>query len=128
MAVQVKSAGSVSPNGFDLEKVVSFVIAPAPLTTMDIQASFASPQPVGTPLSFTAINVGGGSGTYEYQFWLKDTSNIYTLVQPYSAATFWNWDTAGLPQGVYYVAVQARSVGSVNSFDLERVVPFSLGP
>jgi len=130
MAVQVKSVGSISPNGYDLEKVVSFIIAPPPVTAMDIQTSAASPQPVGTPLTFTAINVSGGSGTYEYQFWLKDTANSYTLVQPYSAAAFWNWDTAGLPQGTYFVAVQARSVGStaVNGFDQERVVPFNLGP
>jgi len=130
MAVQVKSAGSVSPTGFDLEKVVNFVIAPPAVTSFDILSSPSSLPAAGGTVTVTATNTAGGSGDYIYQFWLKDTSGLYTLAQPYSPSASWDWDTAGLPNGTYYIAVQAKSVGSVtvNGYDLERVAGFLIGP
>jgi len=82
----------------------------------------------GTPtVAFTAT-AGGGSGGYLYQFWLKDTSGLYTLVQPYSASNVYNWDTTLAPVGTYYVAVQAKCTGSItpNGFDVEDVVSYGL--
>jgi hypothetical protein len=122
IAAQAKSAGSSPVNGYDVEKVVSYVIALGvlPASTLDVVTTPSLPL-----VSFSAT-AGGGSGTYEYRFWLKDTSGTYTLRQPFSSSSVWNWDTTGLPSGSYFVAVQAKSVGSisVNGFDVENVVSF----
>lgn len=130
MAVQVKSTGSISPNGYDLEKIVQFIIAPTTVQTMDVTISPATQVLAGTQLSISAVNVSGGSGTYEYQFWLKDTNGIYTLSQAYSSANIRNLDTTGFIPGAYSMAVQARSVGSNSptGFDLEKVTNFIIAP
>jgi hypothetical protein len=130
VAVQAKSVGSSSPNGYDVERVVSYVIAPPAAQTMDILAAPVSPQTAGSTVTISATNVGGGSGSYQYQFWLKDTFGVYTLAQPFSSSSSWNWDTTGLPAGTYYVAVQAKSSGSIspNGYDVERVVGYVVVP
>jgi len=130
IAVQARNAtGTSSPSGFDAETLVNFVLnptGPAAITAMDIVTAPASPQLAGTPVSFTATNVVGGSAASRYQFWLKNTSGVYTLVQPYSTSNVFNWDTTGLPLGNYTVAVQAKNADSAAGYDVERVVNYSI--
>jgi len=123
VAVQAKSAGSTLSKGFDVEYVESFTIST--IATSTATAVTMTTQAAGSAASFTAT-ASGGSGTYHYQFWLKNTSGVYSLVQPYSSSNVWNWATAGLPAGTYYVAVQAKSAGSAlpKGFDVEYVVSF----
>jgi len=130
IAIQAKNGDSAL--GYDLELVESYTIQsgeplPPQATTLDMLTSPASPQLAGAPVSFTAT-AGGGSGTYHYQFWLKDINGVYTMVQPYSAANVFNWNTAGLPPGVYYVATQAKSVGSASGYDIERIDSYTILP
>ncbi|MHC1697949.1 MAG: hypothetical protein AB9919_07855 [Geobacteraceae bacterium] len=117
IAAQAKKAGSVAPNGFDAENVASFVLLPEPASTLDLVVTPGSPT---VSLSATA---GGGSGIYEYQFWLKDLSGVYTLVQSFSTANIYYWNTVGFPAGTYFIAAQAKSSGSVtpNGYDVEKV-------
>lgn len=64
---------------------------------------------VGT-VTFTA-EASGGSGTYEYQFYMKDsTTGMTSVVQPYSPLNTMTWtpDHAG----AYNVTVYARNAGS----------------
>ena len=66
--------------------------------------------PAGTSVAFTAA-ASGGSGSYEYRFWLL-TGSTWTMVQDYSTSATWNWNTAGVAPGYYLVAVHSRNVGS----------------
>jgi hypothetical protein len=74
------------------------------------------------------IGVFGGSGFYEYRFWLKDTNGVYTLVQPFSTNPSWSWNSTGALSGTYTIAVQTRSVGSnpPSGFDVENTVFFDI--
>jgi hypothetical protein len=131
IAVQARSAGSTSPAGFDVESVTGFFIiadvgSNIPATAVNIAANPGSPQAAGTPVTFTGT-ASGGSGFYEYQFWLKDTTGVYTLVRPFSQSQDWTWDTTGASAGAYTVAVQARSIGtSPGGFNVENTIPFEI--
>jgi hypothetical protein len=124
IAVQARSAGSSSASGFDVENIMNFFIIAGvastnPATAVNITENPVSPQAIGTPITFTGT-ASGGSGFYEYQFWLKDTSGTYTLVRPFSTNQDWVWDTTGALAGTYTIAVQARSVGtSPGGFNVE---------
>jgi len=127
IAVQAKSGGSTPANGFEVEQVVTHTIAALAATSLDCIVTPSSPQNAGTQVSFDAT-ASGGSGPYEYQFWIKDTSGVYTLAQGYSASKILNWVTTSLPAGRYSIAIQARTVGSSAGFDVERVESYDLLP
>jgi len=123
IAVQARNAGSIV--SFDQERVINYSLnAPSgPGVAVSLSPNIPSPQTVGVPIFFAA-NVTGGTGTYEYQFWLKDTTGVYTLVQPYGLNSTYKWDTAGALPGGYSVAVQTRVVGSLASFDAETIYDY----
>ena len=52
----------------------------------------------------------GGSGTYEYRFFLFD-GTTWTKVQDYSGTAFWTLP-GSTPAGGYNIAVDVRSAGS----------------
>jgi len=89
-------------------KVFFYQIQPAAATAVSVTPDKASPQAPGTPVVFTAAG-SGGSGSYEYRFWLNSGSG-YAVVQNYSTLPTWTW----IPSltGNYDVLVDVRSVGS----------------
>ena len=125
VAVQARVVGSAA--AFDVEAKYNYLInaVPTPATGITISTSLASPQTVGAQV-FVTGSASGGSGSYEYRFWLKDTLGNYTMVQPISAGSIWKWDTTGLTPGTYTISVQARSVGSVNVSDVENTMNFAV--
>jgi len=125
VAVQARVVGSAA--AFDVEAKYNYLInaVPTPATGVTISTSLASPQTVGAQV-FVTGSASGGSGNYEYRFWLKDTLGAYTMVQPISAGSIWKWDTTGLTPGTYTISVQARSVGSVNVSDVESTTNFAV--
>lgn len=105
--VDVRNVGSTALREA-FEKVLFYQIQPAPATAVSITPDKASPQAPGTQIVFTAAG-SGGSGTYEYRFWLNSGSG-YAIVQDYSTLPTWTWLPAST--GNYDVLVDVRSVGS----------------
>ena len=95
------------------------VSAVSPATGVTLTPSPAGPQSPGTPVTWTAA-ASGGSGTYEYQF-LVYSGGTWSLGRAYSATPTWNWDTSGLTNGTYVIAVWARNVGAT----VDQVVAYS---
>jgi hypothetical protein len=75
----------------------------------------------GGTFDYTAAAIGG-SGSPEYRFWLKHPTTGWAVQQAYSANALWNWDPTGLPEGTYYIQVDARSQGSTAIWEAASVV------
>jgi hypothetical protein len=65
----------------------------------------------GSTIQLTAQGLGG-TGAYEYRFWMRPEQGVWTTVQDYSANPTWLWSTAGSGPGAYYVQVDVRTAGS----------------
>ena len=76
-----------------------------------------SPQAPGASVLWTAV-ASGGSGSYQYQFWLWNGSS-WSLAKPYGATNdnTWTWDTTSLATGTYYVQAWVRNAGSAASWE-----------
>jgi hypothetical protein len=75
-----------------------------------LNPDLSSPRPAGDNVVFTAV-ASGGSGNYEYRFWLLK-NGAWSIVQDYSTDSTWTWDTSVEIAGDYLVAVHSRNVGS----------------
>ena len=78
----------------------------------------ASPQVTGASVLWTAV-ASGGSGNYQYQFWLYNGTS-WSIGKPYGATNdnTWTWNTTGLAPGTYLVEVWARSAGSTAGWEV----------
>ncbi|MRR54722.1 MAG: hypothetical protein EG822_09460 [Deltaproteobacteria bacterium] len=117
--VDVRNAGSTALREA-FEKIFFYQIQSAPATAVSVTPDSASPQAPGTPIVFTAAG-SGGSGNYEYRFWLNSGSG-YTIVQNYSTLPTWTWIPSSV--GNYDVLVDVRSVGSTAVRDASNNVFF----
>jgi hypothetical protein len=81
-----------------------------PVTEVSLLADVA-----GASITFTGA-ASGGSGKYEYQFWLY-SGGSWSLVRDYSPEPGWTWDTTGVSIGDYFVEVLARNLGSPESYE-----------
>ncbi len=56
---------------------------------MSVSADSLPPYPEGASVTYTA-SANGGSGSYEYKFWLKgpSTGTAYVMVKDWGAATY----------------------------------------
>ena len=106
----------------EAEAGVNYVLAP-PAFGATLVPDLASPQPVGTPqVVFTAGGIGG-TGSYEYRFWLNSGA-VWTVGQDYSTNNTWTWDPSLLPGGSYKVVVHVRNVGSTAGWEAYEVLNY----
>ena len=95
-------------------------------TGVTLTPTLASPQTIGASMTFIA-NGSGGSGVYEYQFFLKlDTDTAWTTVKDYSTSYTWSWNTIGYEAGLYNVRVYVRNVGSTATFEASDSLDYTL--
>ncbi len=80
---------------------------------------------VGTTVPLTAI--ASGCETAFYQFWMLPPSGQWTVLQPYSATSTYQWATSSLPSGAYTLDVWVSSTGDDGTqFDAQQTLPFTL--
>ena len=90
--------------------LLSYQVSPPPATAVTLTPQIFSPQPVGTPITFTAA-ASGGTGPYEYRFWIN-VAGTYVIAQDYTPFNTFTWTP--LIQGNYDIMVDTRSIGSVD--------------
>ncbi len=126
ITVFVRNAGTTAPSR--VYKTMYFaVLAPTipPVATATLSSVQPSPQLVGTTVQFTA-GATGGSGTYEYEFNVRNTVGVWSVGRVYSTIATWNWITAGLTPGNYAITVFARNAGSTAPGRVYKTVYFAI--
>ena len=112
--VFARSTGSTAVSEA-VSPIVPFVVNAsqvATITSVTLFSTPASPQPLGTSVSFIGVGAGG-SGTYEYQFSYRlSGTTTYTIGQAFGTNSVWSWNTTGATGGNYDILVSARSVGT----------------
>jgi len=91
-----------------LTTLLAYQVAPAPATAVSLTPDVAGPQPVGSPITFTAV-ASGGTAPYEYRFWVN-VGGTYVIAQDYTTINTWVWTP--LSAGNYDIMVDTRAVGS----------------
>ena len=128
LLVTARNAGSTSVYEAVTGKL--FVVLPAPsspVSAVSVQTNLASPQTLGTQVAVTA-NATGTYGIYQYQFLLQDPAGAWTIVQPYSSARSWTWNTGAGSAGSYLIHVRARNAGSNSAYEAFISTPFEVVP
>jgi len=120
--VWVRNAGSTAP--WEAYKTMNYRLVPR-TTAVTLTSSAASPQSVGNKIVFTSV-ASGGSGTYEYQFRLRNPSAVWSVARAYGTTTSWTWNTAGLAVGNWVIEVWARNVGSTAAWEAFKTMSYTL--
>jgi len=95
----------------DAFTAISYTLRSTACTSVTASAAPASPQLPGTPVTLTAVASGCPSPLY--QFWIQYTvSTTWWNLQAYSSSATFNWNTTGLPAGLYHFSVWVRDAGS----------------
>jgi hypothetical protein len=106
---------------------VTYAAIPFQLTGCGAPAlapSPASPQVAGTTVTWTATV--GCTGTPQYQFFVHSPAGVWTLAQPWSAASTFSWISPNTA-GAYAVQVWVRNAGaSEDLYDDYVAAPYTL--
>jgi spore germination protein YaaH len=113
------SAGAISTSlgALDAFVGISYTLTSTPCASVTASAAPASPSAHGTTITFTGVASGCPNALYE--FWiLAPGSSTWVLAQAYSTSATFNWNTTGLPAGVYRFSAwvhDSSSAGAVNT-------------
>jgi hypothetical protein len=114
VAVWVRNASSTADayDNANSNASIGYVITAgaSPLTVTNLTANAASPQVVGTAITFTAT-AGGGTAPYQFKWRISiDGGTSFTTVQDWSSSASFTWQTA-MPVADARIAVWARNSG-----------------
>jgi len=106
--VSARSNGSVLDN--EAVQTMSYTLN-APVSSVTIAPSPASPAVAGTSVTFTATGTGG-TAPLQYRFRIKDNNGTVIATQAYGTPATYTWSTTGVAAGTYTAEVSAKSNGS----------------
>jgi hypothetical protein len=118
----VTAYNNYGESGYSTEVGPTTIAASDPPTSVSLTSDFVSPQPEGTTVTFSG-QADGGSGYYEYRFFLKDPLNQWSVVREYSLEPTYTWTAAG--DGESAIQVWARNAGSVVDYSVLNTITFS---
>lgn len=100
-----------------------------PVSGLALSVNPASPQAVGSPIQFSAT-ARGGSGTYEYRYWLKgpSTGQLWAAQGNYSPSATWTWLATPAMAGSNQIAVFVRNQGATAPLEKSASLSYALTP
>jgi hypothetical protein len=122
-AVWARDAGSAG--AYDQSFIVPYALTSSHCSGSISSVVPFSPASAGTPvtISFSAY---GSCPNPLVEFWLLPPGGGWTLVQPYSSSTTFNWNTDGGSAGAYLFSVWIRDASSYNSYDTYSSTSYTL--
>ena len=118
----VTAYNNYGESGYSAEVGTMIISANNPPTSVSLTSDLPSPQPEGTTVTFTA-QADGGSGDYEYRFFLKDPLDQWSVVREYSSENNYTWTAIG--NGESAIQVWARNSGSDIEYSVLNTISFS---
>jgi hypothetical protein len=124
VGVWARSAGNTA-DAPQATKALLYTITPM---TVTVNATLSSPQPINTPLTFTATPTGG-TAPQQCKWWLTtDAWQTYSLLRDWQACTTALPWTPAIP-GSYQVGVWTRSDGTTTDAPQASAgLPFTINP
>jgi spore germination protein YaaH len=104
----------VNRSGTGWDAIGSAIVNLTGCTSASVTPS-ATRQPVGNIVTLTATSGGCANPTYE--FWVQYPSGSWVLVRGWGGPTL-DWNTAGLPSGVYTVHAWANQTGAAPTLEV----------
>src|SRR4029450_1930826 len=99
---------------------------PPVVTALALSADVASPQVVGTTVTWFSTATGGAA-PYQYR-WGGDDGNGWRGGTEWTTSSTWSWTPTGA-NGAYLVGVWVRGAGnSTDAPELSTSVPFPIAP
>jgi hypothetical protein len=109
VAVWGRNAGVTADAGQAMAQV-AYTIAQnkwTPLSVTALTSNVASPQVLGTTVTFTAA-AAGGTAPYQYKWWVQ-SGGVWRVARDWNTSPSLAWQTTAT--GTYYVAVWIRNAG-----------------
>lgn len=103
-------SGGTPPNTYDAFSAFQYTLTTSTCTGMSASSAPPNATTAGTPVTITGAATGCPNPLYE--FWLLSPRGAWTLVQPYSSRTTFDWTTTGKAAGSYRFSVWARDASS----------------
>ena len=128
-SIQVWARNLGSSASYQAMKAATYSVSKyPPVSSLSVATTPSSPASAGTKVTFKALS-SGGSGSYQYQFWLYNpVTRVWSVGQSYGGASSWIWDTTGLPPANYTIEVWTRNLDSTSSYQMRRSVSYQLAP
>ena len=128
VGVWIRQAGSAA--SYDNFALITFTLTPTSTPqacqSVNVGAMPASPQVVGTSITFMATSVTGCSNP-EYRWWVRDTAGHWAMVQDYPVpGNTFSWPNGSLPPGNFLVGVWVRQSGSTASYEAYAFFSYTL--
>ena len=120
--IQVEARNQGATASYDTRASMTFRLALC--VTPTIGSDLASPRLPGTAVTFTTTVTC--QGTPEFRFWVLPPGGSWTVVQDYSTAAPFRWDTSRLAYGDYRISVHARTTGTTVAYESFESMPYSL--
>ncbi|MGH7435854.1 MAG: hypothetical protein ACRENE_09280, partial [Polyangiaceae bacterium] len=84
-------------------------------TAPALTTNAASPRSPGSTIVFTGASSCSGGDIATYRYWLRDTTQHWSVVRDYATDPNWTWDTTGLVIGSYRIELDISHLGSTAS-------------
>ena len=124
VVVWAKNLGS--PAQYEAYQGVGFqVLNEQPVTAVSLSANKTSPAPLATvgTVRWTA-SASGGSGSYDYQFWVRDLAGNWAIAQAFGNGDTFDWIPSAA--GNWSVVVWAKNLGSSAQYEAYQGVGFQV--
>ena len=122
VVVWAKNLGSSAQ--YEAYQGVGFqVLNEQPVTAVSLSANKTSPAPLATvgTVRWTA-SASGGSGSYDYQFWVRDLAGNWAIAQAFGNGDTFDWIPSAA--GNWSVVVWAKNLGSPAQYEAYQGVEF----